>query len=60
LAPFGTVFGHLWLKTSGNPGTGTRLRDWAFDGQFLKIWPFLTALAMKKRIWPFFRFVTVG
>jgi len=39
--------------------------DWQFNGQFRKIWPFLTALAVKKRIWPFckiwpfFWFVTV-
>jgi len=28
------------------------LPDWLFHGQFRKIWPFLTVLAMKKRIWP--------
>ena len=30
------------------------LPDWLFHGQFLKIWPLLSVLAMKKYIWLFF------
>jgi len=56
-------FGTAWVKPDAWPPSwasqislvnekqysASGLPDWPFHGQFRKIWPFLTALAMKKR-----------